>query len=110
MLDDGKHEVGNGEKVRALVSKTVSIQGNGIITDWTKFWENCIIILEQTTNKNKEFTGAELATITNTATITLDKLEKATGGPGAILVKITNNKQNGIKLVPAPLENLYKLS
>lgn len=109
MLDDGKHEVGNGETTRALISKTTSIQGNGIITDWTKFWENCIITLEQTTNGNKEFTGAELATTTDTATITLDKLQTATGGPNAILIKIANNNQNGIKLVSAPLENLDKI-
>lgn len=108
-LNDGKHEVGNGEITRALISATTSIQGNGIITDWTKFWENCIITLEQTTNGNKEFTGAELATITNTATITLDKLKTATGGANAILVKITNNNQNGIKLVSVPLENLDKI-
>lgn len=108
-LNDGKHEVGNGETTRALISATTSIQGNGIITDWTKFWENCIITLEQTTNGNKEFTGAELATTTNTATITLDKLQKATGGTNAILIKITNNNQNGIKLVAAPLENLDKI-
>ena len=108
-LNDGKHEVGNGEITRALISATTSIQGNGIITDWTKFWENCIITLEQTTNGNKEFTGVELATTTNTATITLDKLQEATGGTNAILVKITNNNQNGIKLVSAPLENLDKI-
>ena len=76
---------------RALISATTSIQGNGIITDWTKFWENCIMTLEQTTNGNKEFTGAELATTTNTATIILDNLETATGGKNAILIKITNN-------------------
>ena len=105
-LDNGKHEVRNGETTRALISATTSIQGNGIITDWTKFWENCIITLEQTTNGKKEFTGTELATTTNTATITLDKLQTATGGTNAILVKITNNNQNGIKLVSAPLENL----
>ena len=74
-LNDGKHEVGNGETTRALISATTSIQGNGIIPDWTKFWENCIITLEQTTNGNKEFTGAELATTTDTATIILDKLQ-----------------------------------
>ena len=108
-LNDGKHEIGNGEKTRALISTTTSIQGNGIITDWTKFWENCIITLEQTTNGKKEFTGAELATKTITATITLDKLQKATGGANAILVKITNNNQNGFKLVSAPLENLDKI-
>lgn len=108
-LNDGKHEVGNGEITRALISATTSIQGNGIITDWTKFWENCIITLEQTTNGKKEFTGTELATTTNTATITLDKLQAATGGANAILVKITNNNQNGIKLVSAPLENLDKI-
>lgn len=108
-LNDGTHEVGNGETTRALISATTSIQGNGIITDWTKFWENCIITLEQTTNGNKEFTGAELATTTNTATITLDKLQTATEGTNAILVKITNNNQNGIKLVSAPLENLDKI-
>lgn len=108
-LNDGKLEAGNGETTRALISETTSIQGNGIITDWTKFWENCIITLEQTANGNKEFTGAELATTTNTATITLDKLQTATGGTNAILVKITNNNQNGIKLVAAPLENLDKI-
>lgn len=108
-LKDGKHEVGNGEKTRALISATTSIQGNGIVSDYTKFWENCIITLEQTTNENKEFTGAELATRTDTATIILDKLQKATGGANAILVKITNNNQNGIKLVSAPLENLDKI-
>nr|DAW09067.1 MAG TPA: Major capsid protein [Microviridae sp.] len=108
-LNDGKHEVGNGEITRALISATTSIQGNGIITDWTKFWENCIITLEQTANGKKEFTGAELATTTNTATITLDKLKEATGGTNAILVKITNNNQNGIKLVSVPLENLDKI-
>lgn len=105
-LSDGKHEVRNGEIIRALISKSVSIQGNGVITDWTKFWENCIITLEQTTNGKKEFTGTELATTTNTATITLDKLQTATGGENAILVKITNNNQNGIKLVSVPLKNL----
>lgn len=108
-LNDGKHEVENGETTRALISATTSIQGNGIITDWTKFWKNCIITLEQTTNGNKEFTGTELATATDTATITLDKLQEATGGTNAILVKITNNNQNGIKLVSAPLENLDKI-
>lgn len=108
-LNDGKLEVGNGETTRALISATVSIQGNGIITDWEKFWENCIITLEQTANGTKEFTGAELATATNTATITLDKLKTATGGTNAILVKITNNNQNGIKLESAPLENLDKI-
>lgn len=108
-LNDGKHEVRNGETTRVLISATTSIQGNGIITDWTKFWENCIITLEQTANKKKEFTGAELATTTDTATITLDKLQTATGGTNAILVKITNNNQNGIKLVSAPLENLEKI-
>lgn len=108
-LNDGKHEVENGEKTRALISATTSIQGNGIITDWTKFWENCIITLEQTANGNKEFTGAELATTTDIATITLDKLQAATGGANAILVKITNNNQNGIKLISAPLENLDKI-
>ena len=108
-LNDGTHKVGNGETTRALVSVATSIQGNGIINDWTKFWENCIITLEQTTNGNKEFTGAELATTTNTATITLDKLQTATGGANAILVKITNNNQNGIKLVSVPLENLDKI-
>ena len=108
-LNDGKHEVENGEITRALISATTSIQGNGIIADWTKFWENCIITLAQTTNGNKEFTGAELATTTSTATITLDKIETATGGPNAILVKIANNNQNGIKLVAAPLENLDKI-
>lgn len=108
-LNDGNHEVRNGETTRALISATTSIQGNGIITDWTKFWENCIITLEQTANGKKEFTGAELATTTNIATITLDKLQEATGGANAILVKITNNNQNGIKLVSAPLENLDKI-
>lgn len=108
-LNDGKHEVGNGEITRALISATTSIQGNGIITDWTKFWENCIITLKQTTNGNKEFTGAELSTTTDTATITLDKLQEATGGTNAILVKITNNNQNGIKLISVPLENLDKI-
>ena len=103
-LNDGKHEVGNGETTRALISATTSIQGNGIITDWTKFWENCIITLEQTANGKKEFTGAELATTTDTATIILDKLQAATGGPNAILVKITNNNQNGIRLISVPLE------
>ena len=93
-LNDGKHEVRNGEIIRALISATTSIQGNGIITDWTNFWKNCIITLEQTTNGNKEFTGEELATTTNTATITLDKIQAATGGTNAILVKITNNNQN----------------
>ena len=39
-LNDGRHEVGNGETTRALISTTVSIRGNGIITDWKKFWEN----------------------------------------------------------------------
>ena len=88
-LNDGNHEVGNGETTRALISGTTSIQGNGIITDWEKFWENCIITLDQTANKNKEFTGPELAKTTNTGTITLDNLEVATGGKNAILVKIT---------------------
>lgn len=106
ILNDGKHEVGNGETTRALISATTSIQGNGIITDWKKFWENCIITLEQTTNGKKEFKGTELATTTNTATITLDKIKEATGGTNAVLVKITNNNQNGIKLVSARLENL----
>ena len=32
-LNDGKHEVGNGETTRMLISATTSIQGNGIITD-----------------------------------------------------------------------------
>ena len=109
-LNDGKHEVGNGEKTRALIAGTTSIQGNGIIENWTQFWENCIITLEQTTNGGKEFTGAELATKTDTATITLNKLQEATGGTNAILVKITNNNQNGIKLVSAPLENLGQIS
>lgn len=108
-LNDGRHEVENGETTRALISATTSIQGNGIITDWKKFWENCIITLEQTANGHKEFTGAELATTTDTATITLDKLQTATGGKNAILVKITNNNQNGIKLISAPLENLDKI-
>lgn len=108
-LDDGKHEVRNGETTRALIAGTTSIQGNGIITDWTKFWENCIITLEQIANGKKEFTGAELATKTDTATITLDKLQEATGKTNAVLVKITNNNQNGIKLVSAPLENLDKI-
>lgn len=108
-LDSGRYEVTNGEKTRALISATTSIQGNGIITDWGKFWENCIITLEQTTNGKKEFTGTELATTVNTATITLDKLNTATEGPNAILVKITNNNQNGIRLVSAPLENLDKI-
>lgn len=108
-LDDGKHEVRNGETTRALIAGTTSIQGNGIITDWTKFWENCIITLEQIADGKKEFTGAELATKTDTATITLDKLQKATGKTNAVLVKITNNNQNGIKLVSAPLENLDKI-
>lgn len=108
-LDDGKHEVRNGETTRALIAGTTSIQGNGIITDWTKFWENCIITLEQIANGKKEFTGAELATKTDIATITLDKLQEATGKTNAILVKITNNNQNGIKLVSAPLENLDKI-
>lgn len=108
-LDDGTHEVRNGETTRAIISTTTSIQGNGIIRDWNKFWENCIITLEQTTNGKKEFTGAELATTTNTAKITLDKLQTATGGTNAILVKITNNNQNGVKLVSAPLENLDKI-
>ena len=67
------------------------------------------ITLEQTANGNKEFTGAELATTTNTATITLDKLKTATGGTNAVLVKITNNNQNGVKLVSVPLENLDKI-
>ena len=53
--------------------------------------------------------GAELATTTNIATITLDKLQTATGGTNAILVKITNNNQNGVKLISAPLENLDKI-
>ena len=41
--------------------------------------------------------------------ITLDKLNEATGGANAILVKITNDKQNGIKLISAPLTNLDKI-
>lgn len=108
-LADGTHEVGNGETTRMLISETTSIQGNGIITDWTKFWENCIITLEQTANGKKEFTAAELATTTDIATITLDKIQTATKGTNAILVKITNNNQNGVKLVSAPLENLDKI-
>ena len=36
-------------------------------------------------------------------------LQKATGGANAVLVKITNNNQNGIKLVSAPLENLGRI-
>lgn len=108
-LNDGTHETGNGEKTRALVSATTTIRGNGIITDWTKFWENCIITLEQTANGSKEFAGKELATATNTATITLDKIKEATGGTNAILTKIENNNQNGVKLVSVPLENLDKI-
>ena len=108
-LNDGTHEVGNGETTRALISATTSIQGNGIITDWTKFWENCIITLEQTTNGEKGFTGAELATTTNTATIILDKLQKATGGANAILTKIQNPYQNGVTLEAGPLEGLEKI-
>ena len=108
-LGDGKHEVRNGETFRGLVAVSTSIQGNGTVTNWTKFWENCIITLEQTTNGNKEFRGTDLATTTSTAIITLDKLETATGGPNAILVKITNNNQNGIKLVSASLGNLDKI-
>ena len=106
---DGTHDFVINETIRILVSETVTIQANGSSTDWPKFWENTLLTLEGASNGVKQVYVKELATTLNTPTITLDKLESATGGPNAILTKIQNPNQNGVTLEAGPLEGLEKL-
>jgi hypothetical protein len=106
---DGKHDFVINETIRILISATVTIQANGSSTDWTKFWENTLLTLEGTSNGVKQVYVKELATTLDTATVTLDKLQDATGGPNAILTKIQNPNQNGITLEAGPLEGLEKI-
>jgi hypothetical protein len=106
---DGKHDFVINETIRILISATVTIQANGSSTDWTKFWENTLLTLEGTSNGVKQVYVKELATTLDTATVTLDKLQDATGGPNAILTKIQNPNQNGVTLEAGPLEGLEKI-
>lgn len=103
---DGKHDFTINETIRILISSTVTIQANGSSSDWEKFWENTLLTLEGTTNGTKQIHAKELATTLTGPTITLDKLQDATGGTNAILTKIQNPNQNGVTLEASPLENL----
>ena len=106
---DGSHEINIDETTRILISTTVTIQANGSSENWEDFWKNTLVTLEGTANRIKQAYINELATEPTTSTVTLDKLQTTTGAVNAILTKIQNPNQNGIKLVKAPLENLDKI-
>lgn len=106
---DGKHDFVINETIRILISETVTIQANGSSTDWEKFWENTLLTLEGTSNGVKQVYVKKLATTLDSPTVTLDKLQEATGGPNAILTKIQNPNQNGVTLEAGPLKELEKL-
>lgn len=106
---DGSHEINIDETTRILISTTVTIQANGSSENWEDFWKNTLVTLEGTANNLKQAYINELATELTTSTVTLDKLQTATGAINAIFTKIQNPNQNGIKLISAPLENLDKI-
>ena len=107
--NDGSHEINIDETTRILISTTVTIQANGTSENWEEFWGKTLVTLEGTANKIKQAYIKELATTLTTSTVTLDKIESATGAPNAILTKVQNPNQNGIILVKTPLENLDKI-
>ena len=106
---DGKHDFVINETIRIVISETVTIQANGSSTNWVEFWENTLLTLEGTSNGIKQVYVKELATTLDTPTVTPDKLQSVTEGTNAILTKIQNPNQNGVKLEAGPLEGLEKI-